>query len=132
MKEVGLAPDEGAVEEFVSAGLYPAFRDRVHAGHAVAGGDDLDAFGLEGGVERPGELAVAVPGQASDGGAGVLDVHDEVPPGLGGPVRGGVGGCAGGADAAACVLGDGEDVNDPSLKRRVVDVVEGSVRSYQR
>src|SRR4051812_32661547 len=29
VEQVGLVPDQGAVEEFVSAGLYPPFGDRV-------------------------------------------------------------------------------------------------------
>jgi hypothetical protein len=30
VQEVALVPDERAVQELVPAGLYPAFRDRVH------------------------------------------------------------------------------------------------------
>jgi hypothetical protein len=37
--------------------------------HADGGGDDLDAFGLEDGVERADEPAVTVPDQVSDGDA---------------------------------------------------------------
>jgi hypothetical protein len=56
VEQMGLVPDQGTVEEFVSAGLHPTFHDRVHAGNADAGGDDLDALGLEDGVERAGDL----------------------------------------------------------------------------
>jgi hypothetical protein len=31
VEQVVLVPDQGAVEEFASAGLHPAFHDRVHA-----------------------------------------------------------------------------------------------------
>jgi hypothetical protein len=30
--QVALVPDQGAVEQFAAADLYPAFHDRVHAG----------------------------------------------------------------------------------------------------
>jgi hypothetical protein len=50
VEQVGLVPDQGAVEELVATGLHPALHDRVHAGHADAGGDDLDALGLEDGM----------------------------------------------------------------------------------
>jgi hypothetical protein len=41
--------------------------------------------------------------------AGVIQVHDEVPGGLGDPGRGGVRGCAEDPDAAGGVLDDGQD-----------------------
>jgi hypothetical protein len=36
VQQVGLVPDEGAVKQFVSAGLHPPFHDRVHPGYARA------------------------------------------------------------------------------------------------
>lgn len=60
VEQMSLVPDQGTVQQFVSAGLHPAFHDRVHAGDADSGGDDLDALGLEDGFEGSGVLAVAV------------------------------------------------------------------------
>ena len=36
VEQVVLVPDQGAVQEFASAGLHPPFRDRVHARHPDA------------------------------------------------------------------------------------------------
>jgi hypothetical protein len=60
MQKVLVVPDEGAVQEFESAGLYPPFHDRVHVGHADDGGDDSDALAGEDCVERGRVRAVAV------------------------------------------------------------------------
>jgi hypothetical protein len=90
VKPVLLVPDEGAVEEFVAAGLHPPFQDGVHPWHLE---DDLDSRIVEDGVEQLGEFAVAVPDQESRPTAGVLEVNGQVLrrvryPGCGG-VRGG-------------------------------------------
>ena len=55
-------------------------------------------------------IAVAIPDQVlRSGGAGVLEIHDEVSGQLSGPGRGGVRGRAEDAYAAGGVLNDGED-----------------------
>ena len=108
--QVGLVPDQGAVKKLVPAGLHPPFSDRVHAGNADAGKDDLDAFGLQDGVERAGVFAITIPDQVFERDTGVLQVHDEVSGHLGGPVRVGMGGGAQDTDPSARVLDDNEDV----------------------
>ena len=91
VEEVALVPDQGAVQQFASAGLYPAFHGRVHPRHPDPVECGLVPRVLMDGVEQVGVLPVAVadhePGQA----AGILEIHDEVPGGLrrrgGGRVR---------------------------------------------
>jgi hypothetical protein len=51
-----LVPDQSPVKKLVPTGLHPPFSDRVHPRNADAGKDDLDAFGLEDGIERVGVL----------------------------------------------------------------------------
>lgn len=63
VEQVGLVPDQGPVKKFVPAGLHPSFGDRVHPRNADAREDDLDAFGLDDGVERAGVFAITVPDQ---------------------------------------------------------------------
>jgi hypothetical protein len=61
VQEVALIPDERAVQQFVPAGLHPAFHDRVHSRHLDAAQYDLDPGVLEHGVKQAGKLAVAIP-----------------------------------------------------------------------
>jgi hypothetical protein len=53
VREMALVPDQGAVQQLASAGLYPAFHEGVHARYLDAGGDDLQPGvgrqGVEGG-----------------------------------------------------------------------------------
>ncbi|MET8214105.1 hypothetical protein ABZT51_51650 [Streptomyces sp. NPDC005373] len=59
--QVGFVPGEGiAVKEFVAAGLYPAFRDRVLAWHPDARENGSDAGVGEDLVDDGGVLRVAV------------------------------------------------------------------------
>jgi hypothetical protein len=95
VEQVGLVPDQGLVKKLVPTGLHPPFGDRVHPRNADAGKDDLDAFGLEDGIERAGVFAVTIPDQVLERSADVRQVRDEVPGHLGGPVRGGMGGDCG-------------------------------------
>ncbi|GAB3169460.1 hypothetical protein GCM10027162_08420 [Streptomyces incanus] len=60
MEQVTLVPDQGAVQELASAGLYPPFHERIHPRHPDAGDHDLDPRILEDGVEQGGELPVPV------------------------------------------------------------------------
>jgi hypothetical protein len=61
VEQVLLVPDQGAVQQFASAGLHPMFHDRVHAGHPDAAEHDVDVCVLEHGVEQGWELSIAVP-----------------------------------------------------------------------
>src|SRR5437879_1799439 len=51
VEEVALVPDEGVVQQLAPARLYPAFDDRVHAGHSDAALDDrqsgIGQYGVE-------------------------------------------------------------------------------------
>ncbi|MCU1681134.1 MAG: Transposase [Amycolatopsis sp.] len=57
--QVGLVADEGSVQQFVAAGLHPAFHDRVHPWHLDTSEHGLDAgigedFVDQGGTSRRG------------------------------------------------------------------------------
>ena len=106
VQQVRLVPDQGPVGQFAAAGLHPAFHDRVHSGHLDPAEHGLDARVLEDGVEQAGELAVAVPDQEPRPASGVLEVHDEVPRGLGDPGGSGMRGCAEDPDPPGGVLDD--------------------------
>jgi hypothetical protein len=123
VEEVSLVPDQRAVQQLVPAGLYPAFHDRVHAGHLDAAEDDRDARIDEDGVEQAGEFAVSVADKVSGFGAGVFEVHGEVSRGLGHPGGGRVCGGAQDADPAAGVFDDREDVHPcPGERDRLYEV----------
>ncbi len=72
VQQVGLVQDEGAVEQFGSAGADPAFHDRVHPRDADPGRDRGDATVGKNGVEGGGVLAVSVLDEVLHGGVGVL------------------------------------------------------------
>jgi len=78
VEQVSLIPDESAVEQFVAAGLYPAFHDRVHPGHPDTSEHTLDASVGKDAVEQGRVFAVPVPDQEPCSMAGVLQVHDQV------------------------------------------------------
>src|SRR6266536_3257175 len=101
---MSLVPDKGSVEQFAAAGPHPSFHDRVHAGHLDAAAYDLDAGVGQDGVEQRGVLPVAVADEVAGVRPGIVEVHGEVAGGLGDPRRGGVGGGAEDADAAAAVF----------------------------
>jgi len=61
VQQMALVPDQCSVQQFVAAGLYPAFHDCVHAGHLDAGEHDTDAGVGEDRIEELGVLAVRVP-----------------------------------------------------------------------
>src|SRR5258705_13545912 len=73
--EVGLVPDERAVEQVMSAGLDPAFHDRVHSGDLDTAEYDRDACVGEDGVGEGWELAVAVAEKVLQAASGVCDVR---------------------------------------------------------
>jgi len=107
--QVPLVPDQRPVEQLSPAGQHPAFYERVHPGHLVPAEHDPDTRVLEHRVEQGRVLAVAIPDQEFRPAARVLQVHDEVPGGLGHPVGIGVRGCAEDPDAAGGVLDDRQD-----------------------
>jgi hypothetical protein len=103
VQKVDLVHDEGAVEQFGSAGSDPAFHDRVHARDADPRHDRCNAAVSKNRIERSGVPAVTVSDQVLHGDVGVLQVHDQVPGHLGGPGCGGVCGRAEDSDAAGGV-----------------------------
>jgi len=60
---MALVPDESAVQQLASAGLDPAFHDRVHSRRPDAALDDLQSGIGQHGVEGLGELGVPVTNQ---------------------------------------------------------------------
>jgi hypothetical protein len=110
VQQVGAVLDQGAVQDLVPAGLYPPLHDRIHTRGADRARDDLDALAGEHGIERLGELGMAVTDQILHSCAGVLEVHDQVPRDLGDPSLSGVGGDTENSDAATGVLDHGEHV----------------------
>jgi hypothetical protein len=77
--EVGLVPDEGAVEQFGPAGADSALRDRVRAGHPQAGLEDLDVVGGQDGVEAGRVAHTRGPGSGSRSSLRRPEVQGEVP-----------------------------------------------------
>ena len=56
LSQVGLVPDEGAVQELAAASADPAFDDRVHAGRLGVAKHGPDPGASEDGIERGGEV----------------------------------------------------------------------------
>lgn len=54
VEQVALIPDQGAVQQFATAALYPPLHDRVHPGHSDAAEHDLDSRVGEDSVEPAG------------------------------------------------------------------------------
>jgi hypothetical protein len=75
VEQVALVPDQGAVQEFASAGLYPASVIEFILGVQYAAEYDLDPRVGEDGVEQGGELPVAVPDVEPRPAAGVFEVR---------------------------------------------------------
>ena len=75
---VPLVGDEDAVEEFATDGADEALGDRVGPWCPHRCADDADVGSGEDGVERGGELGVAVPDQKPEAVAGVVEVHEQV------------------------------------------------------
>jgi hypothetical protein len=106
-----LVPDQGPVEQFVSAGLDPSFDDRIHAGNLDAAEHGRDADVGEDRVEQRGVFGVTVADEVFDLAAGVFEVHGEIACGLGDPGGGRVRCGAEDADAAGGVLDDRQNVH---------------------
>jgi hypothetical protein len=64
--EVGLVPDQRAVEELAAQRLDPAFHDRVRAGHPDASQDRRDPGAAEDLVDQCGVLAVTITDEEPD------------------------------------------------------------------
>jgi hypothetical protein len=62
VQEVALVPEERAVQEFVPAGLHPAFHDRIHSWHLDSAEYSFDARVSEDDVEQAGETCRRGPG----------------------------------------------------------------------
>jgi hypothetical protein len=93
--------DQGAVEEFAAdAAADEAFGDRVGPRRPYRWLDDADVGSGEDGVERGGELGVAVSDEVPEATAGGVEVHEQVAGLLGQPGTGGM-------------RGDAEDVHSP-------------------
>ncbi|WP_242643276.1 hypothetical protein [Lentzea alba] len=112
MPEMGLVPDQRAVQELAAQRLDPAFHDRVHAGHPDAGQDRRDPGAAEDPVDQRGILTVTITDEKPDSpeAVGVLEVHQEIPDGLRHPGMCRVRGCTENAHAPTCMVDSGEDV----------------------
>src|SRR6266702_4938029 len=86
--QVGLVPDEGAVQELAAASADPAFDDRVHAGRLDVAEHSPDPGVGEDGVERGGEVRAAVADHELAPAGLLAKVHDQVAGLLGGPFPG--------------------------------------------
>jgi hypothetical protein len=106
---VSLVIDQGAVKQFVTASLDPAFDDRVHPGHLNTTQNDLDTGIDKDDVEQLREFAASVADQESRSAVGVVEGHGEVAVGLSYPGRGRMGCDAEDADAAGGVFDDSQD-----------------------
>ncbi|WP_275560138.1 hypothetical protein [Streptomyces sp. 5-6(2022)] len=86
MEEVDLVPDQGPIQQFRAAGLYPALHERVHPRYSNAGGDNLHTGTGHQGVEGGREFGVEVADEELRLAVCVFEVHE---PGCG-VVAGGV------------------------------------------
>jgi hypothetical protein len=125
VEQVALVPYEGAVQQFASAGLYPALHDGVHPGHPDTALDDSQSGIGQHGVEGLGELGVPVTNQEPGPAVHVVKVHDEVASELHHPCCGGVCGGAQELNAPGGVLDDREDVQAGPGQRAGLEEVAG-------
>ncbi len=125
VEEVTLVPDQGPVQEFAAAGLYPALHERVHPWYPNAGRDDLETGIGHQGVEGGCELRVAVSDQEPCPAARVLEVHEEVASELHDPVPGRMRGDTEDPDATGGVLDDGEDIQARPCQRSDFEEIAG-------
>ena len=90
LPQVGLVPDEGAVQELAAASADPAFGDRVHAGRPHVAQHGPDASVGEDRVECGGEVRSAVADHELNLIRLLAEIHEEVAGLLGGPLPGGM------------------------------------------
>ena len=76
--EVAWSGDQEVVEAFPAEGADEAFRDGVRTGCPDWGADDADAGADKDGVERGGELGIAVPDEEPEARASVVEVDEQV------------------------------------------------------
>src|SRR5512135_3194521 len=88
--QLGLVPDQGAMQELAAASPDPAFGDRVHAGRPDVAEHGPDPGIGEDRVERGREIRAAVADHELDPVRLVAEVHEEVAGLLGSPFPGGM------------------------------------------
>jgi hypothetical protein len=125
-REVAGPGDQEMVEALPAQGADEAFGDRVGSRRSDRCPEHLGIDGGVDGVERGGELGVAIADEESEASAGVVEVHEQVAGLLGDPGAGGVRGDPGDVDAAAAVL-DGHEHVEAAQEDRV-DVREVEAR----
>jgi hypothetical protein len=108
--QMGLVPDQGAVQELAPASADPAFGDRVHARRPDVAEHGPDPGTGEDRVERSGEVRTAVPDHELDPVRMLAEVHDQVAGLLDGPFPGGMRSDSENPDAPAGVLDHGQDM----------------------
>ena len=84
--QMGLAPDESAVQEFAAASPDPAFGDGVHARRPDVAEHGPDTGVGQHRVERGGEVRAAVADHELDPVRLFAEVHEKVAGLLGGPL----------------------------------------------
>jgi len=109
VQQVGLVPDQSAVQQLATAGLYLPLHNRVHPRHADPAEHDLDPGLCQDFVEQRRELRVSVPDQVLDFGSGVFEVYDQVARRLGDPGSGGMGRGAQHAHPSGGMLDNSQD-----------------------
>jgi hypothetical protein len=107
--QMGLVPDEDAVQELAAASPDPAFSDRVHAGRPDVAKHGPDANIGEDRAERSGEVRPAVADHELDPVSLFAEVDEQVAGLLGGPLPGGMQGDPEDPDAPRPVLDHGQD-----------------------
>ena len=110
LPQMGLVPDQGAVQELAAASADPAFGDRVHAGRPDVAEHGPDPGAGEDRVECGGEVRAAVADHEPDPIRVVAEVHDQVTGLLSGPRAGWMRGDVEDADAPGRVLYYGKDI----------------------
>jgi hypothetical protein len=101
-----LVPDQRPVEQLTAAGQSPSLHKCVHSWHLYTAEHDLDTGVLQHGVEKAGELAVAIADQETGSAAGIVKIRDEVSRSLCEPGCTGMSSCAQDPDPPGGMLGD--------------------------
>ena len=108
--QMGLVPDEGAVQQLAAASADPAFGDRIHAGRPDVAEHGPDAGVGQDRVERGGEVRAAVTDHELDPVRLLAEVHEEIACLLGGPLPGRMPRDSEDADAPGRVLYHRQDI----------------------
>jgi len=85
LPQMGLVPDQGAVQELTAASPDPTFGDRVHPGRLDAAEHGPDPSVGEDSIERGGEVRAAVADHELDPVRLLVEVHEQVAGLMGGP-----------------------------------------------